>query len=380
MAFSLGSLKAAAIVRGQGCRAGLAAAACCHAGALPGFPADSPGFPADLRADSADRLEEPPKLQLNHLPQQVSSSHQSLLGHAYSLDARQRLFLPCRGYAGGNSGGENTGSGSKEGSAEAEDDDEQSGPSTAPADEAEALHGCMEALEHLRPSKLSHRQLPEEKDLVFRFLRWITSLFPPVSTIWAKMLRIVDRDFDEEDFNEGVTDAFCMVNSLISSQDWKTLEPMVSPGLLERAKKTHKKFEESGYRFEIMIKDIEHVGVSNMLWQRLSVMQAARPQVMSLLDSGEASSGPGEAPAGKERFYLLVGVTVKSEERWLVTRLRDNTIVKDVTEERDNYWLFGRGPVVDSLVALREGGAKDRAPVDYNFEEYPWHVLATALD
>eukprot|EP00951_Prasinocladus_malaysianus_P043471 scaffold543379_cov29-Prasinocladus_malaysianus.AAC.1 len=61
-------------------------------------------------------------------------------------------------------------------------------------------------------------------------------------------------------------------------------------------------------------------------------------------------------------FWLVVRVRIVSTEKWIISRLAgDKANLKETTEERDNVWVFARGPI-EVEMPLAKAGQKKAVP------------------
>ena len=105
----------------------------------------------------------------------------------------------------------------------------QEGGDNSPGPSPEVVDECMEALNELRrPSTLYKEGDPIGNNIMRAIMGWVSATFS------SGLLGRLDRNWEEEEFKEGVTDAFYMVNHLLSSGDFEALKPMVAPGLLRK--------------------------------------------------------------------------------------------------------------------------------------------------
>lgn len=94
---------------------------------------------------------------------------------------------------------------------------------------AEDLDRSLETLKKLRQPPSFNK---EGDGFVASLLRSAFRLFTSVFS--THLLSRIDKDFEKEEFLEGAVDAFYIVNSLLGDGDFKTLEPMLSAGLMKQ--------------------------------------------------------------------------------------------------------------------------------------------------
>lgn len=88
----------------------------------------------------------------------------------------------------------------------------------------------------------------------------------------------------------------------------------------------------------------------------------------------------------KEKLWLLVGVTLCSEEKWVLSRVSDGGVVMETTGVRESFLWFARGPLEVEVTPAPGPGSKlpsgrrvepIKIPTNVNFDSLPWFLLST---
>ena len=195
---------------------------------------------------------------------------------------------------------------------------------------------------------------------------------------------------------------------------------------------TYNKLESKGLKFKLDVQELDDPPrVSQVFFEREELLKLVRPRLLSLLlDSeltvaphGSKEGGAGGAGAKQEdskqeeakqedaqgkkeedkedkqevedilkggfqmpklepgvartdKLWLVVGVTLGSQETWTLSRVGDGKLAKSVEGGRDNYWWFARGPVEVSWTPNAATSGPE-IPQGADFDEMPWFLLST---
>jgi len=217
------------------------------------------------------------------------------------------------------------------------------------------VDACFELICKIRPlppAKLRYN--PDDGrflNTLWFALRWLNS----VAT--SKILARIDRDFEQEEFKEGLTDAFFMVNSLLSSSDFKTLEPMVSPQLLGHFQSMHSRCKDLGLRWQVEVDQVDAVEVRGVVLAREHELRHKHPKLLRMLPGRGGEDAAAEAEAGGEAgpatrgeavgasLWLLVHVSFCSRERWRAVQSSSGRSLREAPKQRQSLWWFARGPI-----------------------------------